>query len=121
MNVGNVIGQILIGLGAVLFASATIGLWRLPDVYNRTNSVAKGGTLGMLLVVAGAVVMIPSPTTIVTGCLAIAAQLFTSPISAYAVGRAAYRSGVPLAPSTHRDELARYREQLKQQPELPPH
>lgn len=121
MNVGSVIGQLLVALGAGLMGTAAVGLLRLPDVYTRTNAVAKGGALGMLLVVSGVMVLIPSPTTIVTGLLAIAAQLFTAPIAGYTVGRAAYRTMVSMTPATHTDELARYRDQLGEQPELPPH
>lgn len=121
MNVGTVIGQILVALGAGLIGTAALGLFRLPDVYIRTNAVAKGSALGVMLVLTGVMVLMPSPTTVVTGLLAIAAQLFTAPISGYAVGRAAYWSGVPLAPNTHLDELARYRDQLGRQPGPPLH
>lgn len=106
MSIATIVGHTLISVGALLIAAAAVGMIRLLDTYNRTNAVAKGATLGVLCVVLGTMVLIPSPTVIVTGALAIAAQLFTAPIAGYAVGRAAYRSGVPLTPRTHRDDLA---------------
>jgi multisubunit Na+/H+ antiporter MnhG subunit len=39
--------------------------------------------------------------------LAILLQVLTTPFGSYAVGRAAHRSGSPLAPVTHHDELHR--------------
>lgn len=106
MNAQAVIGNGLVVAGVVLIVAAALGLFRLLDVYNRTNAVAKAAALGVSVVLAGVAVLIPGRTTITLLVLAIAAQLFTSPIAGYAVGRAAYRSGAPLAPATHRDELA---------------
>lgn len=100
------IGYALVLLGAGLIVTAAVGMVRLPDVYNRTNAVAKAAALAVSCVLAGVMVLMPSPATIITLLLAIAAQLFTAPIAGYAVGRAAYRSGAPLAPTTHRDDLA---------------
>lgn len=106
MTVQTVVGDALVVLGAFLVVAAAVGMLRLPDAYSRTNAVAKAAALGVSCVLAGVMVLMPSPTTIVTLLLAIVAQLFTAPIAGYAVGRAAYRSGVPLAPTTHRDDLA---------------
>lgn len=101
-----VAGDTLVVIGAVLIATAAVGMLRLPDVYNRTNAVAKAATLGVTCVLAGVALLVPSQATLVTLLLAIAAQLFTAPIAGYALGRAAYRSGVPMASITHRDDLA---------------
>jgi len=106
VSVQTVIGNGLILVGVVLIAVAAAGLFRLPDVYNRTNAVAKAAALGVTVVLIGVGVLLPGRTTIILLVLAIAAQLFTAPIAGYAVGRAGYRSGAQLAPNTHRDELA---------------
>lgn len=106
MTVQTVVGDALIVIGVALIATAALGMVRLPDLYNRTNAVAKAAALGVVCVLAGVTVLAPSPTVIVTMVLAIAAQLFTAPIAGYVVGRAGYRSGAPLAASTHRDDLA---------------
>lgn len=106
MTVQTVAGNGLIVLGAFLIASAAVGMIRLKDVFSRTNAVAKAGALGVSVILGGVLVLMPSVATAVTVVLAVAAQLFTAPIAGYTVGRAAYRSGAPLAPSTHRDDLA---------------
>jgi multicomponent Na+:H+ antiporter subunit G len=100
------VGDGLLVVGTVLVVTAAVGILRLPDIYNRTNAVTKAATLGVAFVLAGAMFHLPAWGSVVTLLLAIAAQLFTTPIAGYAVGRAAYRSGVPLASITHRDDLA---------------
>lgn len=104
--VQEVVGHALVLAGAVLILGAAVGILRLPDVLNRTNAVAKAAALGVSCILAGVLVLMPSPATAVLLVIAIAAQLFTAPIAGYAVGRAAYRSGAPLAATTHRDDLA---------------
>jgi multicomponent Na+:H+ antiporter subunit G len=111
----SVAGNGLVVAGTVLVAAAAVGILRLPDVFNRTNAVAKAVALGVSLILAGVLVLTPSPTTTVIVVLAIAAQLFTAPIAGYAVARAAYRSGAPMTPSTYRDDLTGRR-----QPRQPP-
>jgi multicomponent Na+:H+ antiporter subunit G len=106
MSAQSLAGDTLVLAGVFLILSAAIGMLRLPDVYNRTNAVAKAGALGVSTVLIGVLVLMPGVVTAVTVMLAIAAQLFTAPIAGYAVGRAGYRSGAPLAPSTWRDDLA---------------
>jgi multicomponent Na+:H+ antiporter subunit G len=101
-----VAGEILAAAGVVLIAAAAVGILRMPDVYNRINAVAKAAALGVSLVLAGVLVLMPTPVTALVVVLAIAAQLFTAPIAGYSVGRAAYRSGAPLTPTTYRDDLA---------------
>lgn len=92
-------------VGTALIAVAAIGLIRLPDAYNRANAVAKAASLGMVCVLLGVLASRPGVTTAIILLLAMALQLFTAPIGGYAVGRCAYRSGAPLTPATHRDEL----------------
>jgi multicomponent Na+:H+ antiporter subunit G len=105
MTVQALVGDALAVAGTALVAIAALGLVRLPDAYNRANAVAKAAALGVICVLLGALVLIPSPTTIATLGLGIILQLLTTPFGAYAVGRAAYRSGAPLAASTHRDAV----------------
>jgi multicomponent Na+:H+ antiporter subunit G len=100
VSVQTVLGDVLLGLGVLLMVTAGIGLARLPDVYNRTNAVAKAGGLGLVLVLLGVVVLDPGPTAVVVVLLAIALQLFTVPIAGFEIGQAARASGAPLAPGT---------------------
>ena len=99
-----VVGDGLVLLGVALIGVAAVGLIRLPDPYHRASAVAKAAALGVCLVLAGCAVLNPRPGTVVTLVIAVAAQLFSAPISGYAVGRAAYRSGARLVPGTRRDD-----------------
>ncbi len=106
MTVQPVVAHTLIALGALLIGIAALGMLRLPDVYNRTNAVTKAASLGVVSLLLGVLIAKPHPAAFVTVGLAIALQLFTVPIAGYALGEAAHRSGAPLTPLTHRDELS---------------
>lgn len=105
MSWPDLVGTALASLGTALIAVAGLGMIRLPDVYNRINAVTKAATLGVVLVLLGVMVIEPSRTLLTVLAVAIVLQLLTTPFSSYAVGRAAYRSGSPLAPMTHHNEL----------------
>ena len=49
----DVVGGVLILLGAALALTAAIGLVRLPDVLNRMHAASKPQTLGFLLLCVG--------------------------------------------------------------------
>ncbi|MFB9838124.1 monovalent cation/H(+) antiporter subunit G [Actinoallomurus acaciae] len=105
MTVPNLIGGALALVGTSLIAIAALGLARLPDAYNRANAVSKAATLGVVSVLLGVMLLMPAPDTVAVLGLGVLLQLLTMPFGAYAVGRAAYRSGTPLAACTHRDDL----------------
>ncbi|WP_380169452.1 monovalent cation/H(+) antiporter subunit G [Jannaschia sp. R86511] len=100
------LGYALVGLGVALLAVAGLGLLRFPDAYSRLSAVTKAATLGLCLTLLGVLVLDPSWTNAVKVLLAVALQFVTSPVGGFALGRAAYRSGSPLAPSSSYDELA---------------
>ncbi|MEI4272470.1 monovalent cation/H(+) antiporter subunit G [Klenkia sp. LSe6-5] len=100
MTLQTVVGDVLLLLGVLLMAVAAVGLVRMPDVYNRTNAVAKAGGLGLVLVLLGVVVLDPGPTAVVVLLLAVVLQLFTVPIAGFEIGQAARISRAPLAPGT---------------------
>jgi multicomponent Na+:H+ antiporter subunit G len=105
MTAQDLLGHALTGTGTVLVAIAALGLVRLPDAYNRANAVAKAAALGVVCVLLGVLVLMPGVFTTAVLGLGAVLQLLTTPFGAYAVGRAAYRSGAPLARATHRDDL----------------
>ena len=106
MSVQTVVGDVLLGLGVLLMVTAGIGLVRLPDVYNRTNAVAKAGGLGLVLVLLGVVVLDPGQTAVVVLLLAVVLQLFTVPIAGFEIGQAARLSRAPFAPGTQDSDRA---------------
>ncbi|MGW0506572.1 monovalent cation/H(+) antiporter subunit G [Micromonospora sp. NPDC003241] len=100
-----VLAWALLLLGTVLISISAVGLVRLPDVYHRMNAVAKAASLGLSCVLLGVLLLIPSVRTAVVVLVAVGLQLFTAPVGGYALARAAYRAGAPLAPITRYDEL----------------
>jgi multicomponent Na+:H+ antiporter subunit G len=80
--------------GAFFFLAGTVGLLRLPDFYSRAHGAAKCDTVGAgLLLVALALGTGWRPGTLKILALA-ALVLITSPTSAHALARAAYRTGL---------------------------
>lgn len=106
-----VFGAILMVLGALLILISGIGILRLPDLYMRMSATAKAATLGLGVMLVGLAVL--DGTLAVTGrvALTIIFLLLTAPVAAYAIGQAAYFSGLPLSQETQFDEL-------NQQPKL---
>lgn len=97
---------VLLAVGALLIAVAAVGLLRLPDAYNRMNAVAKAATLGLVCVLLGVLLHDPGWRSAAVLGAAVALQLLTAPVGGFAVARAAYRAGAPLAASTRYDRLA---------------
>ncbi|SCL16075.1 multicomponent Na+:H+ antiporter subunit G [Micromonospora nigra] len=95
-----VAGTALLGVGVLLVAISAVGLVRLPDVYNRMNAVAKAASLGLVCVLLGVLLLMPGVRTAVVVLVAVGLQLFTAPVGGYALARAAYRAGAPLAAGT---------------------
>lgn len=99
------LAAVLLLVGAGLIVLSAVGLLRLPDVYNRMNAVAKAASLGLICVLLGVLVLLADLRSVVVGGLALGLQVLTAPVGGYALARAAYRAGVPLAPVTRYDDL----------------
>ncbi|MDQ4144359.1 MAG: monovalent cation/H(+) antiporter subunit G [Actinomycetota bacterium] len=95
----------LIGLGAALMLLAGVGVVRLPDVFSRMHAGTKAASLGLACVLTGAAILVSDPVATVKVLLAILFQFVTAPVAAHAIGRAAYRAGVPMWEGTRYDEL----------------
>jgi multicomponent Na+:H+ antiporter subunit G len=98
-------------LGAALTLLAGIGILRFPDVFTRANAATKAAGLGVACLLLGAGLWIGTWEAGIKLGLAAVLQFITAPISGHVMGRAAYRSGAPLAPITHLDDLALQHEQ----------
>lgn len=98
-------GHALVVVGVALIGIGALGLLRFPDAYSRLSAVTKAATLGLCLTLLGVLVLDPSWSNGVKVLLAVALQFVTSPVGGFALGRAAYRSGSPLAPGSRYDEL----------------
>jgi multicomponent Na+:H+ antiporter subunit G len=94
----------LVGAGLALVAG--VGMVRFPDVFARMHAATKPATLGLLLIVIGALLRVDDPGSTVQLLLVMFVQFLTAPVGAHMVGRAAYRAGGLLAEDTVLDELA---------------
>ena len=89
-----IIGYIVMGMGVTFLFLGALGVFRFPDVYNRLQAGTKCTTLGAFLSIIGTGIIEPAWFL---KCLIIAIfVLFTNPISAHALARASYKSGVKL-------------------------
>jgi multicomponent Na+:H+ antiporter subunit G len=116
----NVINQIelvavfLILVGTIVSFLSAIGFIRLPDLYTRAHALSKGSTMGVLFILVGTFLFF-----ILEGYFSIRLFLgiffvfLTAPVSAHVIVRAAYRSNVPLAKESVRDDLKEvYKEEV---------
>jgi multicomponent Na+:H+ antiporter subunit G len=92
------IGDILILLGAIFHFSAGLGMLRMPDIYTRMQAGTKASTLGNTLVLLGIAFYNPSWTLKLL--ILVYFVLMTNPVSSHALARAAYCIRVPLTRET---------------------
>ena len=90
------IGHIIIGIGVAFDLFGTLGLVRLPDVYNRLQAATKCVTLGTCMILIGVAVSAGSGVMISRALICTAFVLFTSPLGAHALARGAHLGGVKL-------------------------
>lgn len=103
MSALEIVGQVLVVLGALVFVTAALGVVRFPDAYTRISAVGTAGGAGIVLVVVGALLLQPGVSATVKVALIVALQLATSSIGTMAVARSAYLSGTPLRPTQYDD------------------
>ena len=97
------IGSILVLLGAIFHFSAGLGMLRMPDAYTRMQAGTKASTLGTTLVLLG--LAIYHPGWGLKLLIIIFFVLMTNPISSHALARAAYGIGIPMAGKAGIDAL----------------
>lgn len=102
------VASVLVVGGAALALLAAIGLQRFEDVFARMHAATKPATLGLILILSGAALMLPIPGAVAKLVLVILLQFITAPIAAHLVGRAAFRTGKELSPDTLVVEEAEY-------------
>ena len=86
------IGNVTIVVGALVFATAALGVVRFPDSYTRISAVGTAGGIGIVLIVGGAFLLQPSAQDLVKVIIIVALQLATSAVGSIAIARSAYLS-----------------------------
>lgn len=96
---------VLLAGGVAFILIASIGVARLPDVFQRMHAATKAGGIGASLVVLGVMVAggVAKPLTAV---LTILFMLLTLSVASQLLARAAYLSGVPIEGLERGDPLA---------------
>ena len=96
-------GAVITLIGSLVLLVASIGLVRMPDIYNRLQVGTKASTLGTILALLGLSFMMPgwSPKLI----LLIIFVMVTNPVSSHVLARAAYFIKIPLTEKTVVDKL----------------
>ena len=90
------IGFVFIIIGVLFDLFGCIGLVRLPDVYNRLQAATKCVTLGPCMILIGLIFIMGIGSAGIRALLCAVFILFTSPVAAHALARAAHRAGVKL-------------------------
>lgn len=100
----DIIGGLLMVAGAAFLLLGSLGLVRMPDLYNRIQAGTKATTLGTLLTLAGTACLQPSWSLklLLIGLFI----LLTNPISSQVMARAAHRMGIEKSQKNMLDHLA---------------
>ena len=88
------LAALLVLLGSIFLLLASLGLIRMPDLYNRMQAGTKATTLGSLLIFAGFAAL--SPSAWPRFLLLIVFIFLTNPLSSHALARSAHFQGVPV-------------------------
>lgn len=93
MSALEVASSVLLVAGVLLAVIAGIGLVRLPDLFSRMHAATKPATLGLVLVLLGALLRVETGGDAAKLLLVGAFTFLTAPVGAHVLGRSAYRAG----------------------------
>lgn len=102
------IGKIIIGIGVLFLFLGSLGIFRLPDVYNRLQAGTKCTTFGAFFTIIG--VGIAEPAWFLKTLIISLFIFLTNPISNHALGRASRKIGVPLCSKSVVDKAKEFKE-----------
>lgn len=90
-----VVGEILMLIGGVFLFLGSLGLVRMPDVYNRLQTGTKASTLGAMSIGLSAIFLLPGAAG--KAVLLVVFIVLANPIASNTIGRSAYLSGIRLS------------------------
>ena len=93
-----ILGWWIIGFGVLFLFLGSLGVYRMPDIYNRLQAGTKCTTLGAFCSIIG--VGIVEPSWFWTTLIIAVFILLTNPISSHALGRASCLFGVSFCKKT---------------------
>jgi multicomponent Na+:H+ antiporter subunit G len=108
-----VIVTALIAVGIFFLLVGTVGLLRLPDVYNRMHATSKATTLGAASIFLAGFVYFDAQAEGLTSLVGILFLFLTAPAGAHMISRSAQKMGVPF------EEGATWPGEVDSRPEQP--
>ncbi len=107
-DISEIVGNLLLISGSLFLFSASLGILRMPDTYNRIQTGTKASTLGTILVLAGIAFL--HPAWALKLIIIIFFVMLTNPVSSHALARASHRIGIAETPATVTDQLLKEKE-----------
>ena len=101
------IGSIVVLIGAIFLLLAAIGAVRMPDSYNRLQTGTKATTLGLIMVLTGIAIFHPGWAWKLI--VLIYFVMLSNPASSHALARAAHRRSIFKTDSRVFDQLESYK------------
>ncbi|CCB90903.1 putative antiporter subunit mnhG2 [Waddlia chondrophila 2032/99] len=80
--------------GSFFMLVASIGVVKFPDVYARIHAITKATSLGMILLLAAAVVLFPMPLVFLEVVATLLFIVMTAPVGSHMISRIAYKMKV---------------------------
>lgn len=105
--IGSILVVVLLAIGIAFLLFGTVGLLRLPNVYNRLHATSKASTLGAASVALAAWVYFGPAGAGLKALVTVLFLFVTAPTGGHMISRAAQRMGVEFEPGVswpgHRD------------------
>ena len=126
MQILEIIVYILLTIGIFVNSMSILGLIRFPDVYTRLHAATKTTTFGCIFLIGGIILMNiihyedTSLVIILHSFVALFVIIFTNPISAHAIARAAMLSGIKPYGAKVDQFSERFKRADSREPELNP-
>ncbi len=92
LDILQVLGAFLVLIGSIFLLLGAVGIYRMPDLYNRLQAGTKATTLGAMSLILGVGLM--QPYWIIKLVIIILFIAFANPLSSHALARASYHSGL---------------------------
>ena len=94
LSVRGVVVAVLLVVGTVFLSVGTLGLLRLPNVYNRMHATSKATTLGAASVALATWVVFGPGADGLKGLVTVVFLFVTAPTGSHMISRSAQRMGV---------------------------
>ena len=88
----DLLGALLLLLGALFCLAAAVGVVRFPDVLTRLHAATKPQVFGLLLIFAGVALTLRTGHVAVLAAFTIGLQILTAPVAGHMLARTAYRT-----------------------------